>query len=81
MASPSRTITRERITPAALSARIAALQQQAADLEQQLAGFMAGVELQTSLQPSIQTAHRNIKASINHLGAAQTLAQAQREVG
>ena len=42
---------------------------------------MAGVELQVSMQPSVLAAHRNIKASINHLGAAQTLAQAQQEAG
>jgi exonuclease VII small subunit len=73
--------TRERLSRSALLAEIATLQRQAADLEQQLAGFIAGVELLTSLQPSIQAAHRNIKASINHLGAARTLAEAQQGVG
>ena len=73
--------TRERLSRSALQAQIAALQQQAADLEQQLAGFIAGVELQVSMQPSLTTATRNAKAVVNHLGAAQTLAQAQREVG
>ena len=84
MTSPPRTIPsakRQRITPAALSARIAALHQQSKELEKALALFMAGVELQVSMQPSVLAAHRNIKASINHLGAAQTLAQAQQEAG
>ena len=85
MASPAppREITspspnRERITPDALSARIAALHQQANELEKALALFMAGVELQISMQPSVFAAYRNIKVSINHLDAAQTLAKAQQ---
>ena len=84
MASPAppRTIPsakRQRITPAALSARIAALHQQARELEQALGNFLATTELQVSIQPSLTTAHRNIKASINHLRAAQTLAMAQQQ--
>ena len=79
MTSPPR--QRERITRAALLAQIAAFHQQAAALEEGLANFTAGTELQISLQPSVLAAHRNIKASLNHLGAAQTLAQAQQEAG
>ena len=84
MTSPPRTIPsakRQRITPAALQAQLAGFHQQAKELEKALALFMAGVELQVSMQPSVLAAHRNIKASINHLGAAQTLAQAQQEAG
>jgi tRNA A37 threonylcarbamoyladenosine synthetase subunit TsaC/SUA5/YrdC len=82
MASPAppRTITkpnRERITPAALSAQVAALHQQARELEQSLGNFLAATELQISMQPSLTTAHRNLKATLNHLVAAGTLAMAQ----
>ena len=84
MASPAppREITspspnRERITPDALSARIAALHQQAKELEQALGNFLATTELQVSIQPSLTAAHRNLKATLNHLAAAGTLAMAQ----
>ena len=86
MASPAppRTITRpnrERITPAALSAQVASLHQQAAALEQALGNFLATTELQISIQPSLTTAHRNLKAALNHLAAAGTLAMAQAQQG
>ena len=88
MASPAppRTIPsakRQRITPAALSARIAALHQQAKELEKALGNFLSTTELQISIQPSLTTAHRNLKATLNHLAAAGTLAmaQAQQEAG
>lgn len=71
---------RQRITRAALLAQIAAFHQQAAALEEGLTNFTAGTELQISLQPSVLAAHRNIKASLNHLGAAQTLVEALEEV-
>jgi hypothetical protein len=79
MTSPPR--QRERITRAELRAQIAAFRQQAVALEKGLADFTAGTELQISLQPSVLAAHRNIKASLNHLGAAQTLVEAQQEAG
>jgi hypothetical protein len=78
MASPPR--QRERITRAALLAQIAAFHQQAKDLERDLSEFTSGTELATALQPSILTASRNTKAVVNHLAAAQTLAEAQEEV-
>jgi hypothetical protein len=78
MTSPPK--QRERITRAALLAQIAAFHQQAAALDEVLANFTAGTELQISLQPSVLAAHRNIKASLNHLGAAQTLVEAMEEV-
>ena len=78
MTSPPR--QRERITRATLLAQIAAFHQHAAALEEGLASFAAGTELQISLQPSILTASRNAKAVVNHLGAATTLIQALGDV-
>ena len=70
---------REKITRAELLTEIRDFLQQGKDLERDLSEFISGVDLLVSIQPSLTTAARNSRAVVNHLAAAQTLAEALDE--
>jgi len=70
-------ITRERISPAAQIAQIAAIQQRAELLDRELTDFLATTEVRITIQPSLTTAARNAKAIIKHLAAVKTLLEVE----